>query len=351
MLNLACRHHIHELIIASVFKCQFGASDGPRIALFQKFSSEWETLKTKQFESGIRSIRVHQHLSPIKAELIAFIQDQIQIKQPRNDYLEFLELSLLFLGARLDKNVQIRTPGAVHHARWMAKILYCFKIYLFREHFSVDESTLRAIEDFLIFVLQVYLQKWFTCQVASRAPYNDFCLLRDINNFSVNLEIRQAALTTFLRHQWYISEVLVALSFFDDRVSDEIKNQMKDRLDDLPNNSNCEKKRITIHEFEIADLEFPSFVNCNTMQFFKILDISHDFLKRNAEFWRSSPDYEAARAIVMGLAVTNDNAERAVALVQRYNKTLTNDETTKQNLYQVVEYARNEKAAKKFGQL
>ena len=48
----------------------------------------------------------------------------------RDDYHEFTELSLLYLGAG-DKEVTFQRPGALHIARWMAKLIYMLKIALF----------------------------------------------------------------------------------------------------------------------------------------------------------------------------------------------------------------------------
>ena len=42
--------------------------------------------------------------------------------KPRDDYLEFINLSKVFLQL-IDKNmdIKLRKPGAMHKARWMAK--------------------------------------------------------------------------------------------------------------------------------------------------------------------------------------------------------------------------------------
>lgn len=50
---------------------------------------------------------------------------------PRNDYKEFLELIIIFLGGVLSKGICCKAPGTYHFARWIAKALYCLKIYLF----------------------------------------------------------------------------------------------------------------------------------------------------------------------------------------------------------------------------
>ena len=37
LLYFACRHHVHEIIVAGVFGSLFGPSSGPNIPLFQRF--------------------------------------------------------------------------------------------------------------------------------------------------------------------------------------------------------------------------------------------------------------------------------------------------------------------------
>ena len=60
----------------------------------------------------------------------------------------------------------------------------------------------------------------------------------------VNEQVASAALTTFRRHLWYLSEQLVGLAFFDNEVTDEIKVQMVSALTKEGRDNTC--KRITI---------------------------------------------------------------------------------------------------------
>ena len=71
----------------------------------------------------------------LRNELITFIKQQLLLFQPRDDYEELLLLSSIFLGETTDKGVKIRALGAYNRARWMAKIIYCIKIYIFRNQF------------------------------------------------------------------------------------------------------------------------------------------------------------------------------------------------------------------------
>jgi len=63
--------------------------------------------------------------------LLEFLKNNLNNAQPRNDYKELLELALIFLGEKPKTPTFFHVPGAIHHARWMAKAIYCIKfIYL-----------------------------------------------------------------------------------------------------------------------------------------------------------------------------------------------------------------------------
>ena len=86
--------------------------------------------------------------------------------QQRDDYKELLQLALLFLGEPLTvADVYIHAPGAFHRARWMAKIIYCFKIFLFRAQFHLSLRELSDLREFNIFIMKIYLKTWYcgTC--------------------------------------------------------------------------------------------------------------------------------------------------------------------------------------------
>ena len=66
------------------------------------------------------------------------------------------------------------------------------------------------------------------------------------------------------------------------------------------------------------------------------LNISTAFLDLDPENWPSSEDYLKGLEVVQNIKVTNDHAERGVALVQEFNRHITHDEDQLQFLLQVV---------------
>jgi len=100
---------------------------------------------------------------------------------PRDDYKELIEMCLLILGeSQIDQSVyQFKQAGAYHMARWMAKVIYSFNIYWFRDQFHLT----RHRTEFCLFAshVLVYVKSWITCPVTCDAPINDLHLLKNIN--------------------------------------------------------------------------------------------------------------------------------------------------------------------------
>lgn len=143
LLHFACRHHILELLAGAAFKATVEPStSGPRIPLFEKFRKAWPELQVENWEAGITDPDVVTYFpTNVRNDIIDFIKDQLQnkVKKCRGDYIEMLKLCLLFLGGEVP-GYSISKPGAVSHARWMAKIIYTLKIFLFRNQFSISRK-------------------------------------------------------------------------------------------------------------------------------------------------------------------------------------------------------------------
>jgi hypothetical protein len=134
LLHFACRHHILELVLASVFNETMGATSGPDVTIFKRFQQSWKLINQSCYETGTSYAEVAQAVKDDKDRIVAFALDQLLVNQPRDDYREFLELAIIFLGEVPPRGVRFMTPGPIHHARWMAKALYSFKIWLFEDN-------------------------------------------------------------------------------------------------------------------------------------------------------------------------------------------------------------------------
>jgi len=124
---------------------------------------------------------------------------------PRGHYKELMELCLLILGeSQTDQSVYwFRQAGAYHVARWMAKVIYSFKLYLFRDQFHLTSTEHRHLRVLLVCKSRpCQVDSWITCPVTWDAPINDLHLLKNIKRYStvtklVLLQPRQSLKTTF----------------------------------------------------------------------------------------------------------------------------------------------------------
>lgn len=96
-----------------------------------------------------------------------FIKKQLLQQQVRDDYREYLELSIIFLCKVPADDVKFKAPGAL-------------KIWLFRRQFQLTASETTGLRNLAIFAVKTYLKACFTAPLAAASPYNDFQLLRQL---------------------------------------------------------------------------------------------------------------------------------------------------------------------------
>lgn len=86
----------------------------------------------------------------IFSRLVKYIIAELKIAQSRKDYKKSLKLTMIFFGDKQNNMTIFRTLSAIRHARWVAKAIYCLKIYMFYNEFelSIIEKT--------AFVVSVY---------------------------------------------------------------------------------------------------------------------------------------------------------------------------------------------------
>ena len=118
-----------EIILAKLFTlCS------PYIPIFKRFKAAWGGVTHENFrgfdeQPGTEAFRTST------LDFLCEVADKVQV---RNDYQELLELTMTVLGHPLT-TIHWRSPGTVHHARWMA--MYAIKIYLFRDQHDVFNLT------------------------------------------------------------------------------------------------------------------------------------------------------------------------------------------------------------------
>lgn len=336
LLHFACRHHVMELIAAAAFLKCMGLASGPEIQLFKRFKSQWASMDKTDYQNAYTDKYTEPYVREFKEDLKTFISSQLMTSHPRDDYRELLQLVSIYLGDPPQQGVKFMAPGAMHQARWMAKVIYTFKVWMFRGQFRLTLREEKGLRDLCLFFAKIYMKAWFQCPIAACAPRNDLCLMQDLQKYSeINKDISDVTSQKMSRHLWYLAEVLVGLAVFDENVTDETKHMMVNAMkthdgDDEPTN------KASVDVRRINEMTLPDFMSKNTLKFFSALDISVKFLETPPSSWKNQDDFQAAAKKVKSLSVVNDHAERGVALVQDFSGRLTKDEEQLQFLLQVV---------------
>lgn len=354
LLNLACRHHISEIVLEKVFSVH-DVSKSPNMELFGHFKDFWPRIDQDSFCPATEDDNLKATVVPWKDDVIEFALGQLEKFQPRDDYCELLELAIIFLGGTPLRGIRFRYPGAIHRARWMARAIYSIKMWLFRRQYEPLQAGLRKsrgpsyseqiwhhLQEVSLFVVRVYLKYWFESPASYSAPRHDLAFICTLSAYP-NTEVAKAATTAFERHLWYLSEILVAFAFFDDDVTTEEKRLMVAALHDVEGSDEPLKRIQPFRQPSMKQLN--NFVTKGTRSFFTIVGISQDFLLLDPSEWECHEQYRQSQQLVKSIRVVNDLAERGVALIQEFNSSLTRSEEQKQYLLHVVEDHRNKFSA------
>lgn len=338
LLRFPCRHHIYEIVLRSVFELKLTSSSAPDVPMFNRFSSAWSTYDHNAYTSGIDDGIVGKQISKDERDdIIKFCYDQLSKFQIRDDYKEFIQLVLIFLGEDKEKNkFNFHTPGPTSNARWMAKAIYCLKMFIFRKQFKPSKKELSGIRDVCLFVVKLYVKSWYGCTNAVSAPLQDLNFIKNAIEYS-DSAISAAILNKMKNHVWYLSEEAVALAFFDHEVSFEEKRKMVEKLQSKKPVVNLKDNRSYSNLSEFKNYSLSDFVSEKTLIFFNQFGLSTAFLQFDVSNWESSFEFEEAWTFCRDLFVVNDTAERGVKFIKDFNKVLTTDEDEKQCLLQIVE--------------
>jgi hypothetical protein len=141
------------------------ASKSPDVTLFTRLRNNWDLLPHTSEQAAIfrptdYSPEAQKLLALIRADTLASVAGVSEFV--RDDYCEFKDLSIVFLGAA-DVEIHYRRPGALHKARWMAKMIYSLKIALAEKIIEqlltgtvTVKNQMMKIREFSTFITHVY---------------------------------------------------------------------------------------------------------------------------------------------------------------------------------------------------
>lgn len=360
LLWAGCRHHVGEVILAQVFNdLQIETSRSPEVTLFARFRKNFELLPHS--DQPLVHMDVNNYDEEAKTLLDKWRNDVLQTMNTekdlkRDDYREFIELCIMFLGSAQTTTPNFKQPGAIHKARWMAKLLYSIKICLLEAQISqLPAGTITTahqvpkVREFVIFITLIYSSWWITCPCATDAPWNDLNLYRRLLMYeAVNPAISSSAIKAMKRHLWYLTAEMVPLALFSNRVPSNERRELADRLIAVkPASAMLAPKNRFGTGF--GKPKFPTditstttladFVNEDSWFTLHILQINTNFLTEDVHDWSNSPAYQDSSDNVRAINVINDCAERGVKLSSDFLDAARSEEHY-QNVLQVVEQDR-----------
>jgi len=236
----------------------------------------------------------------------------------------------------------------------MSKAIYSLKMFIFREDFILTKKEYNSISSICIFIINLYVKAWFNAPIAAFSPYQDLEFLKNLYEYkNVDEELSKNAIKKFINHLWYLTQENIALAFFDKHISCETKTKMakmlktnaNDNVDTDENNTFADKRiHLNVNEVPnfINNYFIEDFVSSKTIRFFERFNINLSFIETDPSTWDDNLDYCKGKEIVNNLKVVNDTAERAVKLIEDFNKIGTKNEEQKQYMLQVITKYRKE---------
>ena len=259
-------------------------------------------------------------------------------------------MTLLFHGSTDPGDIRVKAPGAIHHARWMAKTLYTIKIALYRDQLQEVHSKeeIQEITSLAIFLALFYTEPWLTSTNAKDSPINDLKLLKKLTKTEESIKKNDTvwpaqflslvvrAREKFENHLWYLSERLIPFSLFSDNLDVAEKQQLRKTMMKFENSLPSAKQEMPFSS-NLGRKTLKDFVGQDSWAIFPLLDLDSSFLKQPATKWETLESYQHAKKAISNLPVVNDAAERALGLATETNtKAAPKSEEELQALYQVI---------------
>ena len=129
--NLAYRRHILELQIEKAYLFLMDHQWDLKPCCLRDLKECWKDTDLTDF-APLEGMLEDADIT----NLVSFATILLQEGRPREDYKELLELWVIALGKSPLRGIKFKSPGAMHRVRWMAKLIYAIKLFLFRHQLT-----------------------------------------------------------------------------------------------------------------------------------------------------------------------------------------------------------------------
>ncbi|KAG0710345.1 hypothetical protein GWK47_002509 [Chionoecetes opilio] len=210
LLNLACRHHVIELILAAAFKEVMGPSSGPTIQLFKRFREQWPYIPHEDPEAIDNVVDPRIDLVPSWKEHRSVRGERDPVEESPRGLPRAVHLSLFYLTGNLRQPIKSREPSP---RPLDGKGNLRSQDPHVSSHVQMTTREGKGLEEIALFVVLLYSRAWMR-RAGDRSCVKRLNLVKDLHHFQeINGAIGKTTLTTFSRHLWYLGAHLVGLSF------------------------------------------------------------------------------------------------------------------------------------------
>ena len=128
---------------------------GPCGEVFKRFQSQCDVINKENFD--LPDEADFQGIHHLREEAKETYTELFGTTFPRDDYREFLELCMIFVGGNKESYIfkEFKAPGGVSNARWMSKAINAIKIVLFTRQFTLPPELLEGLTSVALFVAVV----------------------------------------------------------------------------------------------------------------------------------------------------------------------------------------------------
>lgn len=155
---------------------------------------------------------------------------------------------------------------------------------------------------------------------------NDIYFLKTLNAYKMDdKEVAEKAISKIINHLWYLNEESAAFSIFDERINNETRMKMAQKILQKQVFEEIAPKKYTVNVQELNNFlkkDLPlDLLGTNSIKLFERFNIPKDFLEVHPKNWNV-----LGKEIIKPLRVVNDTAERGVTLMEEFNDKFTKNE-------------------------